>query len=211
MEPDDADYRRNVRNMSVVLAAIVITAFGAILIPPYLFPPRTQYVLNASETSPSGFSLHLTLNSTSVSPSGSVLVTGWINSTSNTVVDINASSNWGLPPGRLWGNLCTNGWPIGIGIMKGHYSSQNYTSGALLPIQRPLTSCPAQSGTPQDFVFKPHSSMALVTLGIYPKIWNLRSSYAFREYGGGQLPSGVYTALLADEWGDVLPIIFRVA
>jgi hypothetical protein len=212
MDPDDSEYRRNVRNMSIVLAAIVIIALGAIFIPPYVFQSHNVFVSNVSETYASGFVLHLSVNSTTVTSSQGVLVSGWVNSSSATIVDINASNSWGLPPANLWGRVCTNGWPIGIGVMRGHYTSLNYTQGILLPIPRPLVSCPVQSGTPKDFVFKPHSSVALVTIGVFPKNWDLRSSFVFwgSARTGGQLQPGIYTAVLADEWGDVLPLIFRV-
>jgi hypothetical protein len=212
MDPDDAEYHKSARNMSIVLAAIVITALGAILIPPHIFQSHNVYVSNTSETFASGFALHLTVNSTTVTSSEGLLVTGWINSTSSVIADINASNSWGLPPANLWGRICTNGWPIGIGVMKGHYSSLNYSQGTLLPIQRPLVSCPVQSGTPKDFVLRPHSSLALVTIGVSPRNWDLISSFVFLGSArtGGQLQPGIYTAVLADEWGDVLPLIFRV-
>jgi hypothetical protein len=52
----------------------------------------------------------------------------------------------------------------------------------------------------------------LVTIGSTPEIWVIQSSLIFGQesIGQGQLPAGVYTALAADEWGDVLVTNFRV-
>lgn len=211
MDPDDIEYKKSVRNMLFILTAIVITIFAAIIIPPYAFPKHNVYLQSVSEVSPFPFTLHLTLNTTSVSPSGGVLITGWINSSSAAVEDINASSSWALPQSRLWGRICTSGWPIGVGVMEGHYTDANFTLGTLVSIRQPLYSCPAQGSTPRDFLLRPHSSEALVTIGGSPEIWVLQSHHSFSGYlGGPQLSPGIYTAVLADEWGDVLTTNFLV-
>lgn len=211
MDPDDVEYRKSVRNMALVLAAIVITAFAAIFIPPYFSSSNNVYVPNVSETSPFGFVLHLSVNSTFVPPSGSVLITGWVNNTYGAIEDINASNSWGLSQGQLVERACTAGWPIGIGVMMGHYTDQNYSSGTLLNLPRPAVQCPVSTNTPKDFIFRPHSSQALVTVGGTTAEWNIVTSVDFKGVStSGTSRPGVYTALIADEWGDVLTMIIQV-
>lgn len=198
--------------MSVVLAAIVITVFAALFIPPYLFPPHDVFQPSVTAASPFGFTMHLTVNATTVSTGGSVLVTGWLNSTSDYLYNVTAANAWALPQERLWERVCTSGWPIGVGVMEGHYTADNYTLGTLVPIPQPLVACPLQAAAPSYFVFEAHSSKALVSLGGAPAIWNIVTGFTFREYAPGYtLPPGVYTAVLADEWGDVLTANFLIS
>jgi hypothetical protein len=215
MDPDDIAYRKSVRNMSIVLAAIVITIFAALFIPPYVNPSHDVFQPAVSLDSPFGFTLHLTVNSTTVSTAGSIALSGWLNSTSATIENTTAADSWGLPQVDLWGRSCTFGWPIGLGVMQGHYTEDNYTLGTLLTLPQTLASCPTQNATPPYFLFEAHSSRALVTLSGTPTIWLIQSNLTLRadvpsQPAGVQLQPGVYTAVLADEWGDVLTTNFRV-
>ena len=216
---DDAAYRRSVRNMSFVLAAIVITIFAAIFVPPYVFPSHDNFQRSVSMDSPFfGFTLHLDLNTTTPASSGHVLITGWLNSTSSSLENITTSNSWPLGLSGLWGKICTSGWPIGVGVMKGHYDQDNYTLGKLLPIPQPA--CPSQSEVPSYFILEPHSSKALVDIGGSPQYWIIQTDYTFgytlnaglpEGAGPNQLPTGVYTAILADEWGEVVTANFLVS
>ena len=209
---DDAAYRRSVRNMSAVLAVIVIVVFAAIYIPPYVNPAHDVFQTSVTAGSPFGFTMHLATNATALDPSGAVLITGWLNSTSDSLQNVTAAESWALQQDRLWTRPCTSGWPIGVGVMRGHYTADNYTLGALLPVPQPLTSCPAGGVTPTYFVFEAHSSKALVSLGGTPAIWSIETSFAFgQSLPGYGLQPGVYTAVLADEWGDVLTANFLVS
>ena len=195
--------------MSVVLAAIVITIFAALFVPPYLFPTHDVFQPSVTAGSPFGFTMHLTLNTTTVDVNGSVLVTGWVNSTSNSLYNLTAADTWGLAQNRLWEKPCTSGWPLGIGLMQGHYTDDNYTLGSLVPLPTPSVECPVQATTPSYFIFEAHSSKALVSPGGTPAIWNIVISFAFRQSASGYtLQPGVYTVVLADEWGDVLTANF---
>jgi hypothetical protein len=207
---DDLVYRRSVRNMSLVLAAIVITIFAAIFVPPYLYPQHDVFQSSVSYDSPLfGFTLHLNINTTSVPRGGVITVTGWINSTSSSIENITAANAWGTPQSRLWGRVCTTGWPIGVGVMEGHYTQDNYTLGTVIPVPQPLASCPVQPSSPQYFLLEAHSSKALVTIGGTPQVWRIQTEFTFKGFSSGySLPPGVYTAVLADEWGDVVTTNF---
>jgi hypothetical protein len=210
---DDVAYHKSVRNMSLVLAAIVITVFAAIFIPPYLSPQHDVFQRSASLNFLSGFALHLQINSTSVQSDGTLLISGWINSTSSTIDNITTSDSWGVQQGDLWMAPCMSGWPIGLGVMQGHYTADNYSLGAIINVtgKPDLASCPV-TGTPNYFLFAPHSSKALVTLNAGPTFWVIQSSFSFGgSANSGTLKPGVYTALLADEWGDVLTTNFLVS
>lgn len=196
--------------MSFVLAAIVITVFAAIFVPPYLYPPHDLFQSSVSYDSPFGFTLHLTINTTSLPRAGVIMLTGWVNSTSSSIENVTAANSWGLPQSRLWGRVCTTGWPIGVGVMKGHYTQDNYTLGTVVPVPQPLASCPIQLSSPRYFLFEAHSSKALVTVGGNTVLWRIQTGLSFRGFSNSALQPGVYTAVVADEWGDVLTTNFLV-
>lgn len=207
MDPDDVAYKKSVRNMSLVLAAIVLTIFAALAASPYVFPPANTFQPSVSYDSAFGFTLHLKINATSL-PSGNVIVvTGWLNSSSGSIDNVTAADSWGVGPSGLWTKACTSGWPIGVGIMAGHYAPDNATFGTLVPVPQPEINCPVQASAPAYYLLEPHSSKALVDLEGTPQYWVLQSSFSFST---AQLTRGTYTAVLADEWGDVLTTNFAV-
>ena len=211
MDADDQAYRKSARNMAVILVAMAVVIFAAIFIPPYLNPVHSAYLADVSYDSPFGFVMHLEINSTSIPQGGGILLTGWLNSSSSSYEPINASDSWAFSQDQLWGRVCTSGWPIGLGLMRGHYTQDNYTLGTLIRIPQPLMNCPFQPGTPSTFLFNPHSSEAVVTISGTPALWVIQSALGFgRDASGNQLSPGVYTAVLADEWGDVLATNFLV-
>ncbi len=212
---DDIAYKKSVRNTSVVLAAIVITIVATLFVPPLLNPAHNVYQSSVSSDSPYGFVVHLTISTTSLSTQGTISLTGWVNSTSPSIANITASNAWALQQSGLWGRICTAGWPIGLGVMQGHYTQDNYTQGKLLPIRTPAVLCPVMLGTPKWFAFEPspHSSTALIFIQGTPHFWLVQTSFDFgpNESGVASLQPGVYTAVIADEWGDVLTTNFVVS
>jgi hypothetical protein len=208
MDSDDEAYRRNVRNMSAILAAVVITIFVALALSPYVFPAPNTFQQSTTAGSPFGFTLHLRINTTSVPAGGEVLIEGWLNSSSSSIDNITAADAWGVGPDGLWTRNCTQGWPIGLGIMRGHYTGDNLTFGTLYPLHLSATGCPAWAPSPAFFLLGPHTSKALVDLNGTPLYWVLQSEFTLNAAG---LQPGVYTALLADEWGDVVTTNFVVS
>ena len=213
MDPDEVAYRKSVRNMAAVLAAIVITVFAALFVPYFLFPTHDVYPTSVTSDSPTGFTMHLTVEAGPSSSPWSVKLIGWINSTSSSIDNITASNSWALSQAGLWTRSCTPGWPIGLGVMQGHYTQDNYTLGTLLPLGQALFAhCPTEPPPPSSFAFEPHTSKALVVLAGRPAFWVIESSLNFTGTSPGyQLQAGVYTAVLADEWGDVLTANFLEA
>lgn len=211
MDSDEVAYRRSVRNMSVILAAIVITVFAAIFVSSYVSPHHDVFQNAVTYDSPNGFTMHLTVTPTSDSPTWGVTLEGWVNSTSPSIENITAADSWAVSQSRLWTSACTSGFPIGVGVMQGHYNQDNFTLGTLLPLNRALFSpCVGQTySSPTSFAFEPRTSKALVVLGGAPKFWGIQTSLHFTGTTAGYgLQPGVYTAVLADEWGDVLTTNF---
>lgn len=195
--------------MSLVLAAIVITVFVALAVSPVLFPATSTFQTSTSLDSTFGFSLHLDVNTTAPLAGGGVEVTGWLNSTSGSIINVTAANSWGIgPTADLWGEACTTGWPLGLGIIQGHYTQDNVSFASLYPIPLPAHQCSTASPSPGSFLLEPQSTKALVTLDGVPQYWVLRSSYPLNTAG---LSPGTYTAVLADEWGDVVTTNFVVS
>jgi hypothetical protein len=212
MDPDDITYKRSVRNMVIVLAVFATAIFAAIFIPPYVNPPQTAFPQSVVYNSGFGFTMHLTINLSSGSSTWSALLGGWVNSTSPSVDNVTAADSWAFPPNDLFTRPCTPGWPVGVGVMEGHYTQDNYTLGTLLPLGRSQSQCAGAPYSPTSFTFEPQTSKALVVLAGTPYFWTIQTALRFNDTTPGfQLPSGVYTAVLADEWGDVLTANFRVS
>ncbi len=207
---DDRAYRKSVRNMSVLLAAIVITVFAALIITPFLNPLHEQFPNSASVDSPYGFAISVTLNATQLGPGRYVSITAGMNSTSPQIENVTAQSAWAVDPNRLWGRLCTSGWPMGIGVMQGYYSEGNLSVGTLIGLPQPFVLCPVLRGTPSYFLLQPHGSKAVVSLNGTLEFWDLQTTLDFGSgsLGQGQRLGGVYTVVLADEWGDVVLLHF---
>ncbi|HYC26820.1 MAG TPA: hypothetical protein VEB67_02215 [Nitrososphaerales archaeon] len=220
MSDDDAAYKKSVRNMSIVLAAIVITVFAAIFIPPYLNPAHDEFQKSVSLGTGQGFTLYLDINSTALSPSNSLNVTAWEVSTAPAISNVTALSNWSVPVSDLYTSNCFHGWPIGIGLMQGHYDQDNYSLGSMIPLTYVAAGCAQSQGTsspPQWFAFEPDTSDVIASQGGTLVHWTLLSQFTFNHSsssifdGNGVLAPGVYTVVAADEWGDVLTTNFTVS
>ncbi len=217
MDPDEAEYKKNVKTMSVVLAVIVITVFAGLFLAPYLQSTQS-FQESVSVPSIEGFNLELTVNTTSVAPGGFVNITALALSTGKTIENITAQDAWPVASSRLWLSRC--GEPVGVGVMEGYYTSDNYTQGSLVSVGTVLGSC--LSSPPQYFLFEPNSSEALVVENGTGSTWTIGSTLVFGPLGGqagssntatvsgSTLPTGVYTVVAADEWGDIALTNFQV-
>lgn len=75
MAEDGKAYRRSVRNMVLVLGAIVLTVFATIFIPPIVNPVHEQFNQTGYSDSVYGFRLNLRLNATQVAAGNGVAAT----------------------------------------------------------------------------------------------------------------------------------------
>ena len=128
-------------------------------------------------------------------------VTGWINNTSDQVVEEVSTNSWPVDPSNLTALFCGPGWPLGLGIMKGYQTSDNYSIGTFLPPTAPMPACQNSTEGPSDFLIAAFSSSAVVRIGATLQQWDLKASMVFRVQS-----KGVYTVLVADEWGDLVLI-----
>ncbi len=198
--------------MVVVLAAIVLTAFATIFIPPIVNPVHEQFSQTGYSDSVYGFRLNLLLNGTQLAAGHGISVTAWLINTSSGINNVTAASQWPVSLLGLWTRICTNGWPVGVGVMPGYFTTDNYTRGSLIRVPSPLLACPILRDTPAFFLMQPKGSTAIVRLNGVLSDWNLTSTFAL---GSVQLArnqsGGVFTAVAADEWGDVAIAHFRIS
>jgi hypothetical protein len=215
MDPEDVEYRKSVRNTLIVIGAAVLVIVAGFIASPFLNPPQDTFRRHVSSPTANGFLFTLEVNSTSISSNGHISISAWANSTSPSSNNVTAMSSWPVDNSRLLGGqVCVNGWPIGVGVMQGRYNADNYSQGTLMVISQAVIVCPATLSPPWfEFEPAPHSSRALVTIEGGPAFWVIQSGLVFGlgSIGSGQLPSGVYTAVAADEWGDILLTNFRVS
>lgn len=211
-DADDAEYHRNARNMAIVLAVLIVTAFAAIFVPPLVNPVHEQFSTEVSASSPYGFELSLMVQPTSVAPGGQVTVTVWLNNTGTEVNNLTAASSW--PIEGLLQNQCPSGNPLpfGVGILQGYYTSDNATFGQPLRLMGNL-SCTAAAASPAYFALAPQGSHAVVRYDGALQAWDLNSSLSLTGYYAGAAQfvrfQGVYTVVAADEWGDLAVTHFK--
>jgi hypothetical protein len=206
---DEGEYGQNARNMAIILGVIVLVIFAAIFIPPLANPVHEQFQNSASVTSPYGFTVTISLNTSTVATTG-VSISGSLYNTGSEILNATAANEWAVTPADLWTPVCTNGWPIGVGVMQGYFTADNYTLGTFVVLPRPLVACPVLASTPGFFLIQPHSLEAIVRLGSSLAEWKLSSTLTYGKQLGGTAPVGVYTAVAADEWGDVAIVHFRL-
>lgn len=203
MAEDDAVYRRSVRNTVIVITAMIVVIAAALIVPPLVSPAHEQFNSVTSVASPYGLSLSLRLNETQFAAGQGVAITAWINSTSSEVANISAASTWALGPRGFWTKVCTNGWPLGVGLMAGYFTTDNYSLGSLVPLPSSLVGCPISAGTPSYFLLQPRGSIAIVKLGGSLAQWNLTTVLQLSSNQLTSQRSVVFTAITVDEWGDL--------
>jgi hypothetical protein len=211
-DEDEETYRKNVRVMAAILAAIVLTIFIAIYIPPLVNPVRGQFSPKVVQASPYGFTLGLALNSTEVDAGQGIGFSFWLNNTSNQYLNLSFASPSGFQFGNLWFPPCVSGWPLGLTVMQGYYSQDNISLGVPLQLPAPAVECPAAISGPTSLLLQPHSTSGIAKFPTGLVTWTLDTTAVFNsviQSGSPARFSGVYTAVLADEWGDVLVTHFR--
>jgi hypothetical protein len=210
MASEDASYRRSVRNTIVVIVAMILVIIAALVIPPLVNPIHEEFNSSSTVASPYGLSLTLRINGTQLATGEGETLTAWLNSTSSQVANITAATNWPVGPQGLWTKICASGWPLGVGVMAGYFTADNYSQGSLVRVPIPLVSCPTMMGTPGFFLLQPHGSTAIVKVNGALADWNLTSTLGLAGSLLNSQRGGVYTAIAVDEWGDVAIAHFRV-
>jgi hypothetical protein len=206
----DETYRSSVRNMVFILIAIVLVIFAAIFVPPVLNPLHEQFSREASTTSLHDFALNLELNTTRTVSGDFIAFTIWINNTSRQVNNVTAANSW--PATNLTTiSSCEPALPISLGVMKGYFTTDNFSLGSIFPLQHTSPPCLVETGAQAPplsyFLFQPYGPIALVRVSGSIIQLNVTTTIPSNGYivGGNTVPfSGVFTAVGADEWGDVV-------
>ena len=225
MDPDDTAYRKSVRNTSIILATVVITIFAALIIPGYLAPAAQIFPKSGSALSENGLSLYVSLNATQVGSNGGLSVDVRLNSTSSQILNVTSADDWALDRNSLWVSPCMSAhdwWPMGISVMKGYYTAENFSTGrsvlgpepilGCLPVRNPTDGSSSAGGPANYFLFQPHSSNAIVALRNDIEFWPVTTDFYFgvSALNVGQLLAGTYTLVALDEWGDFVILHFGV-
>ena len=182
-------------------------------------------VNSASSASGNGLSLSLSLDSTTYHPGQEVAIAIDIKNTLSVENDVPVSDNWSYP--NLEIGPCDNGpggfgYPYGIAIFQGDYTSSEFstaTSLALYDYSVP-PSCPGPMPS-SAFDFKPLSDIATVISGsssLPDSTIGMNTQLAATRYWTGVRPDtsehgfgpGVYTVVGGDEWGNLVILHFTV-
>jgi hypothetical protein len=134
------------------------------------------------------------------------------------------TNQWKYPSESLnpYDNCDSNG-PVGFAIFQGYYGMDNYSQARSLYLYNTTyVSLCTMNSSPFVYLFAPMSDYISVYLGGQP-YYNGTAAISFATSGywtGGagtsspatfnSFPSGVYTILGADEWGDVVLLHFTV-
>lgn len=202
---DDEAYRKSVRNMTAVIAIVLAVLAASLIIPPLVNPVHEQFDRLSFTPSPLGFNLFVAVNSTRITAGQAISVSAWVENTMDRINNLSASNRW--PVGPLWTEPCTSGWPIGIGVMQGYFTMDNVSAGRPLTLSYLAPRCPVSAYFPAFFLVQPHGSRAIVKLASGVQQWDLNTTASFTGYltaQGETFPfRGVYTVVVADEWGDI--------
>jgi len=132
---------------------------------------------------------------------------------------VSASSRWPVP-GLAVGPCGPLNYPIGVAVLSGNYDASNASSGKALQIYEPgVYNCPLVLAGIASYIFQPSSDNA----SIYGSCQSgggeciserVNSTVPFAGYYVGttftSFPSGTYTVVAGDEWGDLAILHFEV-
>ena len=183
-----------------------------------------QGSVTTSLTPPQGIQLNLSM--TGNSPTGGVtLKPGDLASITiseynpaTTIANVSRASHWSSDALAL-GPCGTSGFPVGIAVLQGHYTSSNLTSGTPLRIFKPTAPCPAAVAAPPWYAFQPQSDLAVTSIGAAPMA--IRAMLGINgTWSGGDIVGkgaafskfapGRYTVVGGDEWGQLALQYFSV-
>lgn len=166
-----------------------------------------------------GLQLELALNSSLLLSRGGVDLNVTVSNILNAPNNVTSSKAWPVSDLAL-GPCGTVNYPMGVGIFHGYYSQNNISSaGKLLSIYDPGEyMCPMILSNIYSYQFKPHSDSSQVmgscSSGTCFEItttseaeaggfWNSARNYT-------SFPSGTYTVVAGDEWGQMVILHFVV-
>ena len=127
----------------------------------------------------------------------------WEVNTLHSTNEVDVAPNWSGVLG-ISAQGCFQGWPMGQGLLKGHYVASNASQGQLVPY--PFTfSCPAEPIILRSLTFQPNSTTAIATTNFGTPTWDINQSFIYQN-----LSPGEYTIIACDEWGHTVFAYFSV-
>jgi len=154
---------------------------------------------------PSGLQVNVSVNSTIVEAGHSFTVDIW--ETNNFWMNnVSTAAHWAV---SLVVYPCVRGWPLGVGLLPGHYVAANLTEkGDWVPY--PLGwHCPANTTRLYYLFFSPQSSKATVKTDAGTQTWDVRQTITFTQMTY-TFSAGQYTVVAGDEWGHLAFAYFDV-
>jgi hypothetical protein len=134
----------------------------------------------------------------------------------NRVNNVTTANDWPYPNTGSLPCGDYDQFPIEYAVLQGYYDASNYTSASALTLYDPGVTylCPTVSASIPYFLFSPLSDDASFSFSSgQNNSYLLSADYSVTGYWTGsgifhQFPPGVYTALVEDEWGNVVLLHF---
>ena len=213
----------NIGVVFVGVMALLILVVGATVAYVPENSTTTQIAYSQQSTGETGSAEGLVLGATlnaSVIPQGKAIsLQIWERNSLNVQNNVTAASNW------LYGNLVlgpcgTMNFPFGFEVLSGYYSAGSpglETTHALQLYEPGAYECPAILSGITSYAFYPTSDHASVVGSCTPEpcfTGEMNFTSVFRGYWNGSsfynLPTGVYTVVVGDEWGAAVFQYFTV-
>jgi hypothetical protein len=203
--------------IGIVIASILVMPLVTMGCGPYTTiatSPVSYHILSnfnkintASSLSANGLALSISLNSTKYKPGQGIRIDIDEHNTLSTDIDNPFSVNWSYYSLSLGGCGDYLNLPfMGIGIVKGSYTSANISDGTPLSFWNysQAVPCPTPEAPAPDYDFPPRSDMfAEIDFNGY---WSGEPTATLLNF-----PPGVYTAAGGDEWGNLVVAHFTVS
>jgi hypothetical protein len=203
MDKEEQEYRRSVRNTSIIIGMMIAVIALSLIIPPLINHTGIVYGGKAKAESPYGFDLYLKINKGEINKGSNVTISTWIINSANRINNVSALSNWPIS------GVYSSCYPIAVAIMEGYYDQNNITHGKVLNIGL-HESC--NKNTPRYYILEPGSSNGIVSFDSGASRINLNYTLSVSGYFVGtsfRNFAGVYTVVAVDEWGDMAILYFH--
>ena len=184
-----------------VYTVVAADEWGAVAISHFVIPSSTT-----------GLTLNLSLNASSIRAGHEIAFTASLFNTRTTAYNLSSASNWALPY-LVIGPCGPTDSPIAFAVVQGFYTPLNISYAR---VQYGI-GCSTLMGGIRFYLFQPVSNVVSVFGSCNPNpcfTEPMISSRSLNGYWSGNqylsFTSGVYTVVVADEWGDFQVAHFTV-
>lgn len=211
----------------IIVIAIIIIVIAIAVVSTYTVSSQKKTVptfsMSGSTVSAvnSTLGLSLQLFAAPSNLSGSLAISAQVVNFRNVSNNVTGQDNWSYPVDSLNpSSPCDSPGEVGFGIFQGYYDQSNYTKATTLTLYNPTFTylCTTQAFPNTFYSFQPHSDLVEIayagslyneTISLFEQI----GGYWSGEYATGTyhvFPTGSYTIIAADEWGQVVLLHFVV-